>query len=131
MGDSLRETFAENLKYYMERSGKTQADLMRYMGVSSATASDWVNGRKMPRADKLQAIANWLMVDLSDLMEEKKDDRPDYYLNPETAEMAQEIFENKELRMLFSVGRDMDPEDLKALHSMALALKRKENREDD
>ena len=43
-----------------------------------------------------------------------------------TAEVAQEIFENKELRALFDVQRDMDPDDLKALHNMALALKRKE-----
>ena len=49
-----------------------------------------------------------------------------YYLNDETAQVAQEIFENKELRALFDVQKDMDPDDLKALHSMALALKRKE-----
>lgn len=49
-----------------------------------------------------------------------------YYLNDETARVAQEIFESKELRMLFDVQRDMEPEDLKALHNMALALKRKE-----
>lgn len=46
--------------------------------------------------------------------------------NDETAAVAQEIFENKELRALFSVQRDMAPDDLKALHNMALALKRKE-----
>ena len=49
-----------------------------------------------------------------------------YYLNDETAQAAQEIFENKELRALFDVQRDMSSDDLKALHSMALALKRKE-----
>ena len=37
-----------------------------------------------------------------------------------------EIFENKELKALFDVQKDMDPDDLRALHSMALALKRKE-----
>ena len=40
--------------------------------------------------------------------------------------MAQEIFENKELRALFDVQRGMSVEDLQALHNMALALKRKE-----
>lgn len=47
-------------------------------------------------------------------------------LNDETAKVAQEIFENKELRALFDVQKDMEPEDLRALHNMALALKRKE-----
>ena len=50
----------------------------------------------------------------------------EYYTNNETAQVAQEIFENKELKALFDVQKDMDPDDLKALHSMALALKRKE-----
>lgn len=75
MSEELREVFAKNLKLYMEKIGKTQADLMRHMKVSSATASDWVNGRKMPRADKLQAITTWLGIRLSDLMESH--DKPD------------------------------------------------------
>lgn len=57
---------------------------------------------------------------------EENDGEENYYLNDETAKAAQEIFENKELRALFDVARDADPEDLKALHNMALALKRKE-----
>ena len=40
--------------------------------------------------------------------------------------MAQDIFENKELRMLFDTARDAEPEDLQAVHNMLLALKRKE-----
>ena len=55
---------------------------------------------------------------------EKEADR--YYINDETAQVAQEIFENKELRALFDVQRDMEADDLRALHNMALALKRKE-----
>ena len=49
-----------------------------------------------------------------------------YYHDEETAQMAQEIFENKELRLLFSVARDASPEDLKTTHDMLMALKRKE-----
>lgn len=49
-----------------------------------------------------------------------------YYLNEETAAIAQDIFENKELRLLFDAARDADPEDLEAVHTMLLALKRKE-----
>ena len=52
-------------------------------------------------------------------------------MNDETAKAAQEIFENKELRALFDVARDADPEDLKALHNMALALRRKERGDQD
>ena len=80
-----------------------------------------------PSADKIQKIAEFLNVSTEYLMtrEEKTEDKK-YYLNEETAHAAQEIFENKELKALFDVQRDMNPDDLKALHSMALALKRKE-----
>ena len=80
-----------------------------------------------PSADKIQKIAEFLNVSTEYLMtgEEKAEDKK-YYLNEETAHAAQEIFENKELKALFDVQRDMNPDDLKALHSMALALKRKE-----
>ena len=40
--------------------------------------------------------------------------------------MAQKIFDNKELRMLFDAAQDAAPEDLETVHSMLLALKRKE-----
>lgn len=52
-----------------------------------------------------------------------------YYLDPETAEIAQEIYEDKELRALFDAARDISPEDMKTLYSVALAMKRKERGE--
>ena len=54
-----------------------------------------------------------------------------YYLNEETRDMAQKIFEHKELRMLFDAARDASPEDLETVHSMLLALKRKEQGNSD
>ena len=83
-----------------------------------------------PTAKKLQQIADYFNVSVEYLINGEEKDRK-YYLNDETAQVAQEIFENKELRALFDVQRDMEPEDLKALHQMALALKRKERGEDD
>lgn len=53
-----------------------------------------------------------------------------YYTNPETAQIAQEIYENKDLSLLFDAARDAKPEDLQTVHTMLLALKKKENHED-
>ena len=72
--DDLKITFAKNLTRLLYERGKTQADLYKYMGVSSAAVSDWCNGKKMPRSDKLQAIANLLCVNISDLLFEKSED---------------------------------------------------------
>lgn len=110
----------------LQAHGITPYKVSKETGVSQSTLSDWKRGISTPKQDKLQKIADYLGVSLDYLMtgEEKGNDR--YYLNDETAKVAQEIFENKELRALFDVQRDMEPDDLVALHNMALALKRKE-----
>lgn len=70
--EDVKMTFADNLNYWLHKRNKTQADLYKRMGVSSATASDWCNAKKIPRTDKLLDIASWLMIELSDLLEVKE-----------------------------------------------------------
>ena len=50
--EKLNSVFMENLRYYLELRRKSQIDLARAVDVSSSTVSDWINGRKIPRADK-------------------------------------------------------------------------------
>lgn len=128
--EEIRKVFSENLKRYLEANNKQPVDIVNDLGIPFSTVSNWINGLKLPRMGKVEMLADYFGIEKSDLLEKKREPES-YYLNPETAEIAQDIFENKELRMLFSVQRDMDPEDLKALHNMALALKRKEGYDGD
>lgn len=73
----LKLIFARNLKRRLSESNKTQADLARYLRVSTAAVSDWANGNKMPRADKIQSICNWLHIDLQDLLTEPQKENVD------------------------------------------------------
>lgn len=77
-------------------------------------------------ADRLNSIANYLNLSPQYIMTGQENEIEQYYHDEETAQMAQEIFENKELRLLFSAARDASPEDLKTTHDMLMALKRKE-----
>ena len=89
-------------------------------------------GKSTPNVTKLQKIADYFNVSLEYLINgEEKENANQYYLNEETAQIAQEIFDNKELRLLFSAARDSSPEDLKTTHEMLMALKRKEKGVDD
>jgi transcriptional regulator with XRE-family HTH domain len=128
--DSYQKIFSKNLNYYMALNDKSQTDLVNDLGFNKSAVSTWCNGTRLPRMDKVEILAKYFNINRSDLIEEKESETG-YYFNKETAKAAQEIFENKELRMLFDATRDADPEDLKALHSMALALKRKERGNSD
>lgn len=70
--EELKKIFSNNLNYWLNKRGKSQADLYKRMGVSSATVSDWCNAKKIPRTDKLCDIAAWLMIEISDLIEVKE-----------------------------------------------------------
>lgn len=111
----------------LEKHGVTAYKVSKATGIAGSTFTDWKNGRSVPKQDKLQKIADYFGVSIDYLMTgEEKEGGEKYYLNDETAAIAQKIFENKELRLLFDASQDADPEDLKAVHSMLLALKRKE-----
>ena len=114
----------ENL---MKLNGYTAYKVSVETGIAQSTLSDWKKGKSTPKADKLQKIADLFNVSLNYLMTgEGKEGGETYYLNEETSKMAQSIFENKELRLLFDAAQDAQPEDLQTIHQMLLALKRKE-----
>lgn len=68
----INTIFSKNLTYWLAQRNKTQADLAKQLNVSTAAASDWCNENKIPRTDKLILIADWLMIELSDLLQEKE-----------------------------------------------------------
>ena len=122
------KTAYENYCIARDKMGYTDYKVAKETGIGTATMSNWKNGKYVPKSDKIQKIAALLSTTEKFIMDgEDEENSNGYYLNDETAQVAQEIFENKELRALFDVQRGMAPEDLKALHQMALALKRKES----
>lgn len=124
--DLQKEIFSRNLNRYVSESGKTQTEIAKSIGVSQQTFNTWMQGIAIPRMGKIQALADYFHIMKSDLVDEKTEA---YYEKSTTAAIAQEIFENKELRLLFDAAKDADPEDLKTVHTMLLALKRKEKGE--
>ena len=68
-----REVFAKNLSYYVERSGREQKELAEIVGVVPSTFNEWTKGKKYPRIDKIEKLANYFGILKSDLIEEKKE----------------------------------------------------------
>lgn len=94
------DIFTKNLKYYMEQFDKTQKEMADIVGVSPPTFHDWLKGKKMPRMNNVQKLADYFGVALSDLIEDKV-----------TKEKANEVIEkNSDIMVDITVrlGADID-----------------------
>ena len=68
-----KNVFASNLKRYMALNGKSRNDISEALKISYFTVSDWVNGQKYPRMDKVEMLANYFGIQKSDLIEDKEE----------------------------------------------------------
>lgn len=115
-----------------DKLGYKDSEVAAGSGVTKSTFSDWKAGRYKPKDEKLRKIAYFLGISLEYLKTGKeKEGGESYYLNEETKEIAQYIFENKQLRMLFDVARNAPADRLKAYYNMISALENKENGNDE
>ena len=69
-----KSVFAKNLKRQMELRGKTRREVCAALGFSYYTFSDWVNGKKYPRMDKVELLADYFGILKSDLIEERTEE---------------------------------------------------------
>ena len=104
---------------------KTLSDMS---GLPLGTLNKIIYGdTKSPTLDNMQAIAKALGCTLDDFVEDPTE-RNEYYIDPEVAAKAQEIYEDPELRVLLDAKRDLSPEDLDAVVNIIKSLKIKENK---
>ena len=65
------EILAKNIKRYMDSRNMTQKELAEIVGVSAPTVNEWLKGKKYPRIDKVEIMANYFNILKSDLIEDK------------------------------------------------------------
>jgi len=113
MPDNAREIFVKNLNELMERRGISQADIIRELGVTSAAVSNWCTGKKYPRIDIMQRLADMLGVGLSDLISENG------LQNASDRDRLEALHQNPRLGLLFDRAREMKSEDVDFMMQMA------------
>ena len=116
MPDNAREIFVRNLRYLMDARGISQADICRELGMSSTTVSDWCTGKKYPRVDAMQRLADLLGVLFSTLTTEGG--LQDF----EDQQRIEVLHENPTLRLLFDKQRRLDEADLNAVLAVVNAI---------
>ena len=116
----------KNIKKRRQELGMTQSDLAEKLGYSDKSMIAKIENGKVDLAQsKIVAFANALKVSPSDLMgwNDGDSDSEGYYTNPETARLAQELFETPGMRILFDAARDSDPKDLQMAADLLKRLK--------
>lgn len=114
-----KKTLADNLQYYMDRKGIDRNGLSEALNVPYTTITDWLKGKTYPRIDKIELMAQFFNVTKSDLIEE----HGLHYLDPEVAELAQRVYDDPDLRILFDASRDVSKEDMQYVIDLVTRLK--------
>lgn len=119
-----KEVFAKNLRFYLERSGKTQKELAEIVGVSAPTMNDWIKGKKYPRIDKIEILADYFRILKSDLIEEKTEERREIQRkNDVLSDIVLKLNEDMELLEMVAILSNLDFEKRQAVKPVLLALR--------
>ena len=124
MPDNAREIFVKNLRYFMETNGVSQTDVCRALNVSSATVSDWCSGKKYPRIDKMQQLADMLGVSYSMLTTEAG--LQDY----EDQQRLEALHQDPRLGLLFDKTRKMSHADVETMLAVAASILKERDGDD-
>lgn len=124
-------SFKDMLKYLRARENLSQSELANKLGVAKSTISMYEVGKREPDFETLEEIADLFNVDMNFLLGKDGSENDHYYLNDETRQIAQEIFEKPGLRSLFKAARDLPPERLKAHINFIESLKMQEENNSD
>jgi transcriptional regulator with XRE-family HTH domain len=78
--ESIKAIFKDNLNKLLIEKDVTQKALADFVGVSTATVSDWKKGKKMPLMEKVDKICQFFHVDRSKLVGNTLETGSDYIL---------------------------------------------------
>ena len=112
----------ERIKVIADKRGLKIQDIEKGAGFPKGALSKM--NHHSPSVSKLEKLADYLGVSVVEFLDEKQ--RPKYYLDEETAEIAQELHDNKDMRYLYDAMKGTNPETLKALVTTLEGMKKKE-----
>lgn len=127
--DNLKKTFQKKLIQITTEKNIAQKELCKELNLAQSTISNWYQGNSVPKYDKLKPLSDYLGIPMSYWTDEPEEEN--YYIDPETRELAEKMRTDKNLKLLFSEAADATPEDLKATYLMLKALKDKEQNTGD
>lgn len=102
MHDNINYIFSYNFNRLLKRKYKTLAEFAKDTGTAYSTASDWKNGKKLPRSGGLRLIADYFDTNISYLITDHTNEENEKY----------HLTEIKNNDFLTFEGKRMSPEEL-------------------
>ncbi len=116
----------------LKRDGVSIAEVSRATGISQSVFSNWKKRNSRISTENAMKIADYFNVSVEFLMGVPTNEQgTQYYQDVKSALLAQQMFENKQLRALFHVQKNIDPERFKAFCDMIVAYYKMEHPNDD
>ena len=121
-------TVGQRIREYRQKAGKSQVELANAIGVSKQTLYKYENDiiTNIP-SDKIELTAKVLDVSPAILMgwgtDQENGQSTGYYTDTETARLAQKLFTDPDIRILFDAADGSAPEDLQMAADLLKRLK--------
>ena len=108
-----KEIMSKNLKYYIAKSGKDRKELAKLWGFPYSTVTEWINGKKYPRIDRIEIMADYFGILKSDLIEQKtKEHREMQQKNSILADLTVRMRTDEEFASIVKGISQLNPEQL-------------------
>ena len=118
-----KEIMSKNLKYYIAKSGKDRRELAEIWGSPYSTVTEWINGRKYPRIDRIEVMADYFGILKSDLIEEKTEEHRETQMkNDILSDIILKLNEDEELLSMVETLSNLGFEKREAVKSVLNAF---------
>ena len=114
--------FSNVLKELRIKSGLSQEELGKRLGLAKSTISMYESGTREPNLETLEAIADLFNVDMNTLTDSKISAE----LSDELQEYLEELKNRSEMRMLFRLAKNATKEDVEKAVKIIEALRENE-----
>lgn len=115
----------------MREKGVNATQVSRDTGIPRTFFSDWKKGKYNPKTDKLQKLAQYFNVPIEYFTKiEYEKDLSEYYTDVKSAIIAQSMFEDPDMRTLYHIKKNIEPEVFQAHVDMIKKLYRLEHPEE-
>lgn len=122
------KTMGTRLKKLRLNAGYTGEEVGRMLQVSKSAISMWEKDLRSPSADLIERFADIYGVSTDYIItgKESSSTKNSYYYDAEVAELAEQIKNDSELRILLDAKRNLSKQDMEAIINITKSLLQRE-----